>query len=413
MIENERKQNARDREESDARHEAKLIELKRKVSERYEQYNGDQSKALCLHSPSNAQGKPPVSIFLYSITNIAGANPSIVSPSYTTLDISRHPNPMIGTFTTDEIRYWFHLTAQTCKSTTFARPYLAAPGLALGLTSVHMRKQSDARIKAYASDVRADGFVVHLDSWSDTMLFNAACTWMEIEGDDPDFQFGNYNTHEYQLSKKPVQVYSRLIVFARPYETPPCVVVWLASFDIKSENHWRIRTYATEITTTGFRIHVNTWDDTVLHCGGATWVAYTAGKPGVGSGSFSSGDHQPKRSITGLEEPVQGLPSRHGKGSGSFSSGSFSSGSLNRRSIIRSDSRAKRSHTGHEAFPKGLFATCPRVVVALSELDVACSRFLRVRVKTSELSVDGMDWQLEGWVDTDVEAASASYIAMW
>lgn len=127
----------------------------------------------------------------------------------------------------------------------------------------------------------------------------------------------------------------------------------------------RVKCYATEITDMGFTIHLDTWDDTVLCSGTATWVAYTTEKPGVCSGSFSTNSTGPQR-----------------------------------------------SHTGYEVFGKDVFQTWPRVIVAWSKMDVSSSRFLRVRVRTSEVSVQGMRWHLEGRVDTDVEAAGASYIAM-
>lgn len=158
---------------------------------------------------------------------------------------------------------------------------------------------------------------------------------------------------------------SRQIVFSRQYDLLPCVVVWLTGFEMRSQKYWRVKCYATDITETGFTIHLDTWDDTVLCSGTATWVAYTAGKPGVCSGSFN----------TGISGP-------------------------------------QRSHTENEEFEKGVFATCPRVIMALNMMDISCFQFLRVRVRVSEVSVERMRWHLEGWVDTYIKAAGASNIAM-
>lgn len=281
------------------------------------------------------------------------------------VEIQRGPNPFIGNFTTEEIRYWFQLRAQTSKMVKFGRPYLAPPGLPVGLSSVHMSKLTNARIKSYASDIRDDRFEIHVDSWDNTLLFNASCTWLEIEADDPDFQFGSYSTLENQIAEEAQQQNSRQIVFSRPYDAPPCVVVWLSGFEMQSNNYWRVKAYATDVTANGFTINVDTWDDTVLLSGMATWVAYTAGMPGVCSGSFSTHPGGPKR-----------------------------------------------SHSGYEKFGNGVFETCPRTVVALNKMDVSCSRFLRLRVKASEVTVQGMRWNLEGWVDTDVNSAGAAYIAL-
>lgn len=103
----------------------------------------------------------------------------------------------------------------------------------------------------------------------------------------------------------------------------------------------------------------------MLYSGTATWVAYTASNPGVCSGSFT----------TDLARP-------------------------------------RTSHSGYESFGKGVFESCPRVAVALNRIDMSCSSFLRLLVKTDELSVRGMRWQLEGWLNTAVNSAGASYIAL-
>lgn len=275
------------------------------------------------------------------------------------------PNPIVGTFDTSEIRYWFQVHAQTSKIINFPRPYSAPPGIPIGLNSIHLCKFFNVRIKSYASGIRDDRVEMHLDSWDDTYLFSAGCTWLEVEADDPDFQFGTYSTLDNQIGGQWQQKNSHQVEFARAYSAPPQVVVWLSGFDMRRGKAWKVKTYVSDVTSTGFKIHIDTWEDTVLYSGTATWVAYTAGKPGVCSGSFST------------------------------------------NSII-----PKMSHTGYEKFGKGVFGKSPHVVVALNKIDMDCNQFMRLGVKTSDVSVDGMKWKLEGWVDTYITSAGASYISL-
>ena len=48
---------------------------------------------------------------------------------------------------------------------------------------------------------------------------------------------------------------------------------------------WRVRASATDISSTGFTLHIDSLDETQLFGAGASWIAYPAGKVGVVSGT--------------------------------------------------------------------------------------------------------------------------------
>src|SRR5438876_5267137 len=48
---------------------------------------------------------------------------------------------------------------------------------------------------------------------------------------------------------------------------------------------WRVRAHATDITSTGFSLHIDAFDESMLFSGGASWIAYPAEKVGVSSGN--------------------------------------------------------------------------------------------------------------------------------
>lgn len=233
-------------------------------------------------------------------------------------------------------------------------------------------QNANARVKAYTSGIQKDRFEVHLDTWEDTTLYSAACNWLEIPADDPDFQFGSYSTLEDHPWYQPQTHSWRKITFKRQYSTPPTVVVWLTAFDMRRNKNWRLKTFATDVTKSGFTINIDTWEDSVLYSAVASWLAYTANRDGICSGRFSTLDlhtwHHPQL-YNSAYETFSGL------------SNAFS------------------------APPHGLF-------LAIDSLDIKHGHNLRLAVKASSISATGMTWHLDAWEDTILYSAGASYIAL-
>ncbi|EPQ29003.1 uncharacterized protein PFL1_03293 [Pseudozyma flocculosa PF-1] len=76
------------------------------------------------------------------------------------------------------------------------------------------------------------------------------------------------------------------IKFAAPFARPPKVVVSLTGFDINRDSTVRAKVYATDITPTGFKIHLETWADTSSFNIMASWLAYPADDDTFRSGSL-------------------------------------------------------------------------------------------------------------------------------
>lgn len=98
------------------------------------------------------------------------------------------------------------------------------PGLAVGLIALNMLCDANARVKAYTSEITANGFKLHLDSWADTKLYGAGCAWLMIQAADLDFQYGTYYTLEdHDWDQYPLHN-TRTVTFKRSYPTTPKVV---------------------------------------------------------------------------------------------------------------------------------------------------------------------------------------------
>lgn len=175
--------------------------------------------------------------------------------------------------------------------------------------------------------------------------------------------------HPYEEPPQPS--IAEFVTFRYPYSALPDVVVWLTSFDMGRGSEWRIRTYATDITTTGFKICINTWGSTILLSAAVSWVAYPAGKAGVSSGRISTNDMRPMLT-----------PQPYNSGYVKFRDG---------------------------AFPRDI---TPRVLIAINSLDIKSNGGLRLETKASSISAAGMTWHLNSWADTTLYFAAANYIAL-
>lgn len=299
-------------------------------------------------------------------SNRESASSTVLRPRATTT-----PGPIIGSFYTSEVRPWNQPRADTSKQISFISPYSAPPGLPIGLNMLDIGNDAFIRIHSHSSNVKNDRFSININTWADTKLYGGGCTWLEIEKNNTDFQFGAFNTLEDFNWDDPQSHHTRLITFPRSYSAPPRVVVWLTVLEMRHTSDWRVKTYETNVTATGFTIHIETLGDSVLNFGTATWVAYPADKPGVLSGRFSTMDIRP---------PVH----------------------------------PQLYNSGHVSFGKDhdMFTAPPRVLMAINSFEISCKHFLRLKVNASTINASGMTWHIDSWDDTILYSAGASYIAV-
>lgn len=176
--------------------------------------------------------------------------------------------PYVGTFNTSEVRPYYEPTLKNSMTVSLANTHPAPPGPSLELNELALLNDANIRVKAYTSDITNDSFKINIDSWSDSTLRSAGCTWLEIASSDPDFQFGSFNTQEDHPWNQPQLQTTRHIEFPRKFSGGPLkVVVWLTSLDMGREKNWRLKAYADNVTLTGFDLHIDTWfDSAVFRC---------------------------------------------------------------------------------------------------------------------------------------------------
>lgn len=281
-----------------------------------------------------------------------------------------------GTFHTPELRPCWKPRANNEQSISLDALFSSntKPKFFLGLNKLHICRTTNIRVHTYASTTRNNQTraQIHLDTWADTTLYSAGCSWLATKADDPDFQVGYFNTQDDHPCDRPKVHTSRHIKFKRAYNNPPMVVVWLSQLNMDRKRNWRVRAYATDITTAGFTVHADTWGDSLLYSAGVSWIAYPSDKKNVASGRCSTKD-------------------------------------------IRNRSSCQRNNEKRVSFfadKKMSFTAPPRVVVGINTLNVDCSHNMRLKVYADQITKSGMTCHMNSWSDSVLYAAGMSYIAL-
>ncbi|KZV90877.1 zincin, partial [Exidia glandulosa HHB12029] len=322
----------------------------------------------------------PRSIILYAIpaslttnrlsvgwnTELSATDQSFISSAYPATIAAD-----VAYFNTMEVRPWDKPAKEAMKSQHLAGTGDAAPTLALGLNCLDVGNNANLRVNAFADNVSASSADVHIDTWADTTLYAAAVTWFTVPAGNSDFQTGSFCTEDDHAWDHPQQKTARQITFTRPYAAPPKVIVWLCRLDLDRSTNYRVTATGTDVTTTGFTLHLDTWADTKLYSATASWIAYPANRANITSGTYSITD-------------------------------------------VRPWDKPQSVNAGRIQFPSGCFQDghTPQVFHAFNSLDVDRKANVRVKLGADNVGKDGFDWHIDSWADTVLYSAGVSYIAV-
>ncbi|KAK3934645.1 hypothetical protein QBC46DRAFT_426512 [Diplogelasinospora grovesii] len=266
-----------------------------------------------------------------------------------------------------DIRLWYPTIALNSKIIVFDPPYPLPPRIVLGLTLLDEARTTNIRVRLHtppASERDNKSFTLNMDSWAETDMYNAAATWLEFVQSEVEFEVGEFNTNDDRSWDKLPPVTDdnfrrdvHRFDFPRgKYTEPPGVVVWLNALDMSKDANWRIRAVARNVSAAGFDLAIESWADTVVYSASAAWVAYPRNHPGVLSGKVSSSDYRnwfPPQASNGAR--------------------------------LKFDTPFDRPD--------------PKVFIALSELDMDCSRNLPV------------SWHGDTWADSILYEVGADWVA--
>lgn len=274
----------------------------------------------------------------------------------------------MGTVNTMAVRDLQAHAADNRMTIAFNRPFQQPPPVLLGLNHLDFDKDKNIRIRSTVEDVRTDRMTVNLMSWGDSVQYASGCSWLVASLHDTDFQFGHFSTEDDHPSTKPQPTTHQHISFPQKYQDVPRVIVWLDGLDVACAHDCRVKAYVSDVTTSGFDVHVDTWADTTLFSASVVWAAHSAGRPDLCSGTFSTED-------------------------------------------ARARDPPRCDNAGSVAFDTA-FEGAPQVFAGLNMLDLGNGGGQRVKLDVDSVGPTSMEWHLDAWGDAVLYAAGAAYLAV-
>ncbi|KAI4185628.1 MAG: hypothetical protein LQ346_005851 [Caloplaca aetnensis] len=180
-----------------------------------------------------------------------------------------------GTFNTTEVGKWQDHKSQNAKRINFAHPFQGqAPKVVLWLTTVDMDKDKNWRIKSYATDIDSKGFTVHIDSWDDTIMYQAGLTWIAYPANQSNVASGTFSTEDIRPWSKPQHENTATIKFGTSFNKTPKLAMALSGFDYDCKKNLRLRLSTSAVTETAVTWHLQSWSDSTMYRASASYFAW-------------------------------------------------------------------------------------------------------------------------------------------
>lgn len=179
-----------------------------------------------------------------------------------------------GTYDTEETRPWNKPQLQNSKSVKFATPYHAPPKVVCFLRYLDLEKGKNWRIKTYTSNVKSTGFTIHLDSWSNTVMYRAVASWVAYPQDTPGIDSGRFSATDVRPWTKPQHDNSKAVNFSKVFNKAPKMFIGLDEFDYDAAKNLRLKTSVSNVTPQGFTWHLQSWHDSIMYNAAASYVAW-------------------------------------------------------------------------------------------------------------------------------------------
>ncbi len=180
----------------------------------------------------------------------------------------------VGEFNTLELHPWNMPQLQNSKRINFERSFSKPPKVIVWVKGVDMDKSRNWRVTAYASDINAESFVIHLDAWGDTTLYSGAVSWIAYPANKANV-FSGFADTSMQHGIGPKAENGGHIDFPQGmFDRKPTVLVAIKSFNFGHEHNLRFKVKADEISEGGFQWKINSWADSVCYGAGISYLAF-------------------------------------------------------------------------------------------------------------------------------------------
>jgi hypothetical protein len=179
-----------------------------------------------------------------------------------------------GEFSTTDDHPFDKPQPQTSRKITFPKPFHGKPpNVIVWLNEFHMSNGANWRCKAYVTNITADSFVIHIDSWASTTLYSATASWIAYPSNRPNIASGSFNTMDVRPWYIPKKKNKGRTEFHRTFESIPRVFAALNWLDIENKTNLRLKLEIGDVSAKGLNWRLDTWGDTILYSAGASYVA--------------------------------------------------------------------------------------------------------------------------------------------
>ena len=273
-------------------------------------------------------------------------------------------------------------------------------------------------------------------------------------------EVGNFSTDDIRPWNKPRSFNISPRKFTQPFSLDgpyPTVVHGLNGLDICKSRNVRVKASSSDISSFGFTVHNNSWEDTVLYRASSSFIATDGLGADVDAGTVNvhEGFHQTEKTIkfnTKFTAPptvlvwLSGLDVEKGRNMRvkcSASNVTEDSFKLSLEgwwdTLLHNGTEATwfaynegktgvtsgRFHTKREPgelskgkikfVPDGdreIFKTIPKIFLAFDYLDVDKNHNTRVWLKADKVTRHGFEWTVQAWSDTRLHMVGATWVAV-
>lgn len=212
-------------------------------------------------------------------------------------------------------------------------------------------------------------------------------TMVHLDRTRPDT--GHFSTSEVRQPEEPCLSTSRLVALPKNhYQVAPNIAAGFSSLDISCEGPIRANLVADSITTSAFRIAVETWGNSTLFEAGATWIEHKATAKECLFDQFDTDSSEPPAAAA--TAPKAKITKKH---------------------LVNTVPVPKKY--GKPFFFPESFKEPPEVICWLNRLDLASGpdHDYKVRAFADGISSEGFTAHLNTWDDGELNGAAMCWIA--
>ena len=205
----------------------------------------------------------------------AGADGILFSAGACWLELAPgYPEYQNGEFSTEDDHPWDKPQMETSRRIYFTSPFITTPKVIVFLKQLHMDKNKGWRITTKVSDIDANGFNIHINTWADSILYSAVAGWIAYPEDRPYVFSCTAGTGDVRHWSEPQHLNSNSIGFCGvQFWRAPSVFMAIKSLDFSHKADLRIKVRAKNVTPTGLTWHMKSWGDSIFTSGEVSILA--------------------------------------------------------------------------------------------------------------------------------------------